>query len=256
VHPRGRSNAVGISGTIAADARAVTRTVAVDNPTTYFAAAVRAGLEANGIRVPGPGGAADDLTGYTPPAPRREVLVHHSAPLAVLADTLMKLSQNMYAETLLRTVSRTDSTPGTADAGRTVVRDTLSGWGVPASEMLIVDGSGLSRYNLTTADAMASVLAHVYAEPRLRDPYVASLPIAGRAGTLAARMKGTAAEGNAHAKTGSFTNARGIAGFVQSADGEPLAFAILANNYGVPGEVVDRVSDAIVVALAEFSRGT
>ena len=83
-----------------------------------------------------------------------------------------------------------------------------------------------------------------------------SLPIAGRAGTLSARMKGTPAEGNVHAKTGSFSNARAVAGFARTADGEPVAFSIIANNYGAPPETIDRVTDSIIVALAKFTRGT
>ena len=71
---------------------------------------------------------------------------------------------------------------------------------------------------------------------------------------MSERMKGTAAEGNVQAKTGSFTNARSVAGFMRTADGEPLAFAVLANNYGTPPEVVDRITDAIIVSLAEFRR--
>ena len=66
---------------------------------------------------------------------------------------------------------------------------------------------------------------------RLRGPFEASLPIAGRDGTLANRMKGTAAEGNARAKTGSMTSVRGTSGYVTTADGEPLVFSIIANNF-------------------------
>ena len=73
-------------------------------------------------------------------------------------------------------------------------------------------------------------------------------------GTLGNRMKGTAAQDNVRAKTGSFSNARSVAGFVRTADGEPLAFAVLANNYGGPAIEIDNATDAILVALAEFSR--
>jgi D-alanyl-D-alanine carboxypeptidase/D-alanyl-D-alanine-endopeptidase (penicillin-binding protein 4) len=67
-------------------------------------------------------------------------------------------------------------------------------------------------------------------------------------------MKGTAAEDNARAKTGSFSNARVVTGYVRTAESEPLAFAILANNYGAPAAVIDEATDAIIVALAQFSR--
>ena len=78
--------------------------------------------------------------------------------------------------------------------------------------------------------------------------------LAGRDGTLEGRMKGTPAENNARAKTGSMTNARAMAGYVSTADGEPVAFAIISNNFGVTPDQVDQTIDAIVVTLAEFSR--
>ena len=250
-----RSSAIGFTGTIALDAGRQVRTIAVQNPTQYFVSAVREALIANGIDVRGPAVDVDDLAESVSPAGAEAMLTHRSPALSSLADTLMKLSQNMYAETLLRTMGKQRSGVGTADAGRAVVRDVLASWGVRPSEVLMADGSGLSRYNLVTADAMVTVLAHVYDDVRLRQPYLDTLPIAGRAGTLSARMKGTAAEGNAHAKTGSFTNARAVAGFVRTADGEPLAFSIIANNYGAPPDTIDRVTDAVIVSLAEFRRG-
>jgi len=67
-------------------------------------------------------------------------------------------------------------------------------------------------------------------------------------------MKGTAAEGNARAKTGSMSNVRGLSGFVTTADGEPLVFAILANNFETTPDTINRTADAIVVRLAEFKR--
>jgi D-alanyl-D-alanine carboxypeptidase/D-alanyl-D-alanine-endopeptidase (penicillin-binding protein 4) len=83
---------------------------------------------------------------------------------------------------------------------------------------------------------------------------VHALPIAGVDGSLALRMRGTAASGRVRAKTGSLTGVRSLAGYVVSADGEPLVFAIIANNYeGASADVVATI-DAIVVRLAAFSR--
>ena len=93
---------------------------------------------------------------------------------------------------------------------------------------------------------------HIDRDDRLRGPFEASLPIAGIDGTLAARMKGTAAEGNARAKSGTLANVRSLAGYVTSADGEPLVFAIVANNFGTMPEVAIAAIDAIVVKLARI----
>jgi D-alanyl-D-alanine carboxypeptidase/D-alanyl-D-alanine-endopeptidase (penicillin-binding protein 4) len=125
---------------------------------------------------------------------------------------------------------------------------------VPASDLIQRDGSGLSRYDYITAEALVTVLAHVYHDDTLRAPFDASLPIAGRDGTLANRLKGTPAEGNVRAKTGSMSNVRALSGYVTGADGEALAFAILANNFDTTADIVNRATDRIVVRLAQFRR--
>jgi D-alanyl-D-alanine carboxypeptidase/D-alanyl-D-alanine-endopeptidase (penicillin-binding protein 4) len=134
------------------------------------------------------------------------------------------------------------------------VRSVLDGWGIGTGGLIQVDGSGLSRYNYVTPETLVAVLSHVDRDDRLRGPYEAALPIAGRDGTLEGRMKGTAAEGNARIKTGSMANVRAMAGYVQTADGEKLAFAILANNLDAPGGTVSAANDAIITRLATFRR--
>src|ERR1051325_10370336 len=138
-------------------------------------------------------------------------------------------------------------------AGRAAVRSVLQGWNIePAGGLIQTDGSGLSRYNYMTPELLVAVLSHVEREPRPHASFLATLPIAGRDGTLEARMKGTAAEGNARAKTGSLTNVRSMAGFVKDADGETLAFAIIANNYENSSALINAASDEIVVRLAGY----
>src|SRR5262249_12506513 len=128
------------------------------------------------------------------------------------------------------------------------------GGGVGGDAMIQRDGRGLPRYDYVTADALVGILTHVARDARLRGPFEASLPIAGRDGTLANRMKGTAAEGNARAKTGSMSNVRAVSGYVTTADGEPLVFSILANNFETPAATINDATDRIVVALASFKR--
>ena len=85
-------------------------------------------------------------------------------------------------------------------------------------------------------------------------PWMTALPIAGRDGSLAARMKGTAAENNVRAKTGTMSNVRSLAGYVRTRDGERLAFAIMVNNFEGTGAQAVTAMDAIAVRLAGFSR--
>jgi D-alanyl-D-alanine carboxypeptidase/D-alanyl-D-alanine-endopeptidase (penicillin-binding protein 4) len=257
------SSRLELRGSIPIGASPAARVVSVDNPTLFAVAALRDALIAGGIDIRGP---AEDVDGIVNPPKRRDgvaLVSYRSPPLSVLAVRLMKVSQNLYAETLLKTlglsqvsdVSDTCRCGGASAAGgRAVVQSTLQPWGVANESIIQRDGSGLSRYDYVTADALVTILLHVDRDDRLRGPFEASLPIAGRDGTIASRMKGTAAEGNARAKSGSMSNVRALSGYLTSAGGEPLVFSIIANNFETTADVINRATDAIVVRLAEFSR--
>jgi D-alanyl-D-alanine carboxypeptidase/D-alanyl-D-alanine-endopeptidase (penicillin-binding protein 4) len=131
-------------------------------------------------------------------------------------------------------------------------RDVLQSWGIDPGTVILADGSGLSRYNYITPETMVSVLTHVFRTDRLRTAYQATLPIAGRDGTLELRMKGTIAEGRAFVKTGSMNGVRSAAGYVQTADGQTLVFAIMANNFANSAAVINAATDEIIVRLASF----
>ena len=254
VRPVPHSSTIELDGAIAPASERILRNVSVPNSTTYFANAVRDGLIRNGIEITGAAIDIDDLE--SPPDRANATLSTEltSKGLSAIGATMMKMSQNLYAETLLKTIGAHASGVGSTAAGRAVLDSTLATWGVASGEVLDVDGSGLSRYNLVTPEAFATVLHHVYQDERLRDPFISTLPRAGVDGTLGDRMKGTPAADNVKAKTGSFSNARTVAGFVRTADGEPLEFVVMANNYGAPPKVIDDATDAILVALAKFSR--
>ncbi len=241
-----------LRGSIALGAAPSVLAVSVDNPTQFFVSALRAALIANGIDVRGPAVDIDDVRDA--PATRGEPLVaYQSAPLSALAVRLMKISQNQYAETFLKSVAGPGVVP-TAAAGRSAAQAIFERWGVAPGALIQRDGSGLTRYDFVTPEALVTILTHVDRDARLKDPFEASLPIAGRDGTLANRMKGTPAEGNARAKTGSMTAVRGTSGYVTSADGEPLVFSILVNGYDTPGATITAAEDAIIVRLATFTR--
>ena len=219
------------------------RNASVYNPTLYFVNALRDALIANGINVRGLAMDIDDVVDAPTGDAGVTLVSYRSPPLSILATTMMKLSQNLYAETLMQAIGGPDQ-----------ARSVLEGWGVAPENVLIADGSGLSRYNLITPEVLVAILSHVDGDARLRGPFEAALPVAGRDGTLEHRMRGTAAQGNVRAKTGSFSNARSLSGYVRSADGEPLVFAIIANNFGIPPAAIEQAIDAIAVLLAEFRR--
>ena len=242
-----------VRGSILLGTTTVVRNVAVHNPTIYFVTHLRETLMSSGIEVVGDPVDIDEIED-PPSRARGSVLLNHRSPtLAVLAVTMMKLSQNLYGETLLKAIG-TLKTIGSSESGRAGVMAVLQDWGIGASDVRVVDGSGLSPYDLATPGAFVALLTRVAGDARHRQSYQAALPVAGRDGTLAQRFKGTRAENNVRAKTGSLANARSISGYLQAADGEPLVFSILVNNFGTTQESVENTMDAIIVRLASFTR--
>ena len=117
----------------------------------------------------------------------------------------------------------------------------------------VLDGSGLSRRDVIAPETLVAVLRRMY-DPSDTSPWMTAMPIAGRDGTLSGRMKGTPAENNLRAKTGTMSNVRSLAGYVRTRDGERLAFAILVNNFEGSGAEAVTAMDTIAVRLADFSR--
>jgi D-alanyl-D-alanine carboxypeptidase/D-alanyl-D-alanine-endopeptidase (penicillin-binding protein 4) len=246
-----------VTGSLPAGSTAQTRSVAVVNPTVFFAQGLKDGLKARGIDVAGAAVDFDDIAAELVAAGPRErrVLASTASPsLFDIATVLMKVSQNLYAETLLKGLAAARGGLGTTAGGRRIVAQTLTGWGVPSDGYVMYDGSGLSRYNYVTAGSIVTILAHVYADSRLRNAFVATLPIAGKDGSISTRMRGTRAEGNAVAKTGSISNARSLSGFVRTRDGEMLVFSILSNDFVIPAATVNWIADLGVEILANFTR--
>ena len=124
--------------------------------------------------------------------------------------------------------------------------------GANEADLVLNDGSGLSRNDMITANATVHLLTfmskHRYF-PQFRD----ALPIAGVDGTLRTRMKGTPAEGNLRAKTGSLSSVASLSGYVTSAAGEHLVFSMMLNNYPDAGALRKQSIDAIAVLLASFA---
>jgi D-alanyl-D-alanine carboxypeptidase/D-alanyl-D-alanine-endopeptidase (penicillin-binding protein 4) len=240
-------------GAVPAGTPEFARTVSVDNPTEFFLTALHRTLAAHGITVTGPTLDIDALAVAPDLSNCRVLLSHRSAPLSALAAPMMKLSLNLYADTLLKSLGASGS-PGTFQAGRQAEREVLQSWGIAPDDVVVSDGSGLSRYNSVTADTLVSVLQHVAREARHAAPFEATLPVAGQDGTLGSRMKGTAADGRARAKTGSMTGVRALSGYVRTKDGERLAFSVVINGTNLPAERVDNAADRAVGRLADFSR--
>lgn len=310
-----------VSGIVPVGGKELTQSAAVDNPTIFFVNALRATLIRKGIEVTGPAVDIDDIadagaragTAREATTARRVLLTHQSPPLAEIGTTFMKVSQNLFGETLMTVVgeravnaaaaagSGTTTGAGAAaapaasapvattstaaastaaasaaaastaaaasandgawpvqhhhvEAARKVYEQMLGSWGIPRSEFVLVDGSGLSRYNFVTPHMLVRILRRMARDAALGPTFEATLPIGGKDGTLGPRMRGTKSENNVRAKTGSLANVRALSGYVRTADGERLVFSILANNFNAPTAAIDAITDQLLERLANFTR--
>ena len=217
------------------------------NPAKAYLDALHDALVRKSIRMDG--GVRDSI--LPTPFNMDTLFVLVSPPLREILPALMKPSQNQIAEILLRTIGLERGGLGTADSARKIVGQQLLAWGVQPDGFVIRDGSGLSDQDLLTPETIVRVLDRIQRDTAFA-AYYNSMPIAGVDGTIDTRMKGTPAEGNVHAKTGTLAKARSLSGYVTTADGERLIFSILANNATTPGLAVTRVADQIAASLAAY----
>jgi len=241
-----------VAGTIAAGAPPARLNVAVGNPTFWFASVLRNRLLQQGIEVIGEAWDIDDVNPPPDRAGATVLFIYRSHPLSEIVQPMLKDSINLYAEAVMRLNAAPGTLP-TNDAALDAFRKRLASWGVPMDGQQIIDGSGLSRRDVISAEALLAVLQRMH-DPAMQSPFVTALPIAGVDGSLANRMRDTAASGNVRAKTGTMSNIRSLAGYATTRNGERLAFVAMVNNFEGEGAAANQALDTIAIRLASFSR--
>src|SRR5690348_46042 len=238
--------------------------LAMPNPAEYTANVLKELLEARGVKITGearaqhappPAGGME----LDPPAPAAGTIAQagptvlaerDSQALIEIVRVINKVSQNLHAEILLRTVAKEKAGTGSLSAGLNYEKGFLSTAGVPDGDVEVDDGSGLSRENIVTPRAMVALLQYVRRQP-WGDAFFSTLPVAGIDGTLDNRMKGTSAVGRIEGKTGSVEHTQAISGFATTVRGEHVLFSIFDNHNGGKGSDATRILDAISVAMVE-----
>jgi serine-type D-Ala-D-Ala carboxypeptidase/endopeptidase (penicillin-binding protein 4) len=212
----------------------------VDNPAFAAARAFRRALIEAGVGVP-----SSATTGV---AAADAVLVgqRRSHELSGLVRRMNLVSDNFYAEMLLKQLGARMRGAGTTAAGARVAVNVLDGRGVPLDGVRIVDGSGLSRYDRLTARALAALLIAAWSDPEIKDVFVASLPVAGVSGTLEDRMTRWPAYGKVRAKTGTTSTSSSLSGYVRTR----YVFSILQNGYPVAWYYARKTQDRFATVLA------
>jgi PBP4 family serine-type D-alanyl-D-alanine carboxypeptidase len=215
----------------------------VKAPAVHAARLLGQVLAAKGVKVTGKPG-----TGRVP-ATARLLARQDSAPLGTLLKHMNKESDNFFAEMLLKGLGRDFYGEGSTAAGLQLSRAALASAGLEPGSYRLLDGSGLSYDDRLSAAGIVQLLGAMRQRADFKVFYD-SLAVAGRDGTLRDRLRNSLAAGNAHAKTGSLNIAACLAGYVRSANGHRVAFAILVNGDPADYEDATEAQDAIVAALA------
>lgn len=225
--------------------------VSVWEPTQLVGNLFEQALAQQGIQVMG-----RRVIGGASPVTARVLAEHQSAPLQELITPLLKLSNNNMSEVLLKAMGRKASNAGTAQAGVAAVADFMRRQGLDPSALSQVDGSGLSRRNLVSSQTLTDLLLATSKQPWFEAWYNA-LPIAGNAdrmtgGSLRYRLRGTAAENNLHAKTGSMAGVSSLSGYITDAEGRRLVFSMISNNYLSDAAPIRALENRVALALTQW----
>ncbi len=240
-----------VKGTMPAKGAPRKLVLAVQEPALHAAVVLKHLLEERGIRVDGVAWAR-----HTAPKASEDPTVlaeHVSVPLSDSIKLVNKISQNLHAEMLLRTVARQGGPWATPEDLMKAPQDFYASAGIAPDDVIQTDASGLSRHDLVTPRAIVALLAFAQKQPWF-ETYYGSLPVAGIDGTLEDRMKNTPAAGRIHAKTGSVEHVRTLSGFVETPGGRRLIFSFLSNNQGGRNhETSDALTGLCVAMLEEFN---
>ncbi|HEY0760881.1 MAG TPA: D-alanyl-D-alanine carboxypeptidase/D-alanyl-D-alanine-endopeptidase [Pyrinomonadaceae bacterium] len=261
-----------ITGTIPLEDRGYTGGIGISHPGMLFVYLLRTSLAQKGVVIKG-----KSRTIYEPAMPtlmtgiaiaesvatrpfRDEIATLQSPPFSVVAAQTLKPSQNLYTELILRTLGKVAPAPAmttvngqtSEELGIEAVKDFLKTAGIRPEALNLDDGSGLSRNDMITAEASVQLLTFM-SKHRHASVFRDALPIGGVDGTLRNRFKGTPAENNVRAKTGSLSSAASLGGYVRTAAGEKLAFSIMVNNYPRDVEPRSLCIDPIAILLASFA---
>jgi D-alanyl-D-alanine carboxypeptidase/D-alanyl-D-alanine-endopeptidase (penicillin-binding protein 4) len=224
--------------------------LATPHPTLYMLDYLGDVLQRDGIEVSGEARRAAANERPSGPTWSTEL---HSESLSTVVAKMLKPSDNQIAETVLRTIGREAGDGGSVESGLEVVQNTLAAWGIEPGAVSLADGSGLSRYNEVTPNAMVRLLRAMWRHPEFGD-FEAAMPVAGVDGTLKRRLLGTPGESNVKAKTGSLSSVRALSGYLRDGAGETLVFSLLLNGYDAPGDVAVALEDLLIEQLVLYRR--
>lgn len=243
-----------IRGQLAIDSKPEEVAVAIRDPANYFLQHFRLALAAEEITV-AQGVVALQAGIRNEP----ELASVESPPLSQLIADTNQPSNNLYSEVLLRSLGvirnddETQSLQNSAKQGLNAVKAILSQLGVDPDGYALADGSGLSRHNLVSPEAIVQTLKGI-AQSSQAEIYRASLPVAGVSGTLQNRFKHTPAQGIVQAKTGTLSGVTSLSGYVDVPNYQTVVFSIIVNQSDQSATPLRQAVDEMVLLLTRLRR--
>jgi D-alanyl-D-alanine carboxypeptidase/D-alanyl-D-alanine-endopeptidase (penicillin-binding protein 4) len=185
------------------------------------------------------------LRAPTPPAARL-LLTQESQSLAEIVRVTNKYSSNMMARSLVLAIAAEKSgTPATTAAGEAAIEDWLGSRGLKFPELVIGNGSGLSREARISGDSMARMLVGAW-RSRYAPEFLASLALGGLDGTLEKRFSRVSDPSRIRMKTGSLRDVSSIAGYVSSDSGKTYAVVVFVNHAGAQNGTGETIQTAVI----------
>lgn len=186
-----------------------------------------------------------------PQEQRKNIYTHLSPPLHEVITECNYASNNLYAETLVRTIGLEVKGKATAKAGLKAIGEWWESNTGEEGGVHLSDGSGISPVNVVTAGAMTRLLTAIHQDPVMASMYINTLPVGGEDGTLRKLFKNTPAEGRIKAKSGNIRRVKCYVGYAVKPDGKHLAFSVLVNQYEGKGREMTQALEKLMIALCK-----
>ena len=245
--PQGLLNLIIIRGEVPRRDTTIKVMLSLAHPELYTLTLLGERLQSHGVQFVG-------MSFDTIPAAARTI-ARYEHRLDSVVTYMDKESDNLSAECILKTLGvKNAGTPGKAATGVSLIMKFLSENGIDTTRIVIADGSGVSRYNLVSTALIIDLLTAIHKKGAHFATLYHSLPVAGIDGTLSRRMRGTPAQGNLRAKTGTLNGTSSLSGYVHTADGELLAFSILMQHFPNNTRTYRQVQDRIGILLSGLRR--
>lgn len=226
-----------LAGSIPANMEDFVLKAAVNDPPLLLAKIIDSMLDSAGIEVTGDPSTAR-LQSLQTGSELKMIDELDSPPLKEIIEVLNHESVNLFAEHLLKELGKVYKDHGSTAAGIEVLYKFLEDSGINPDGMFIEDGSGMSPMDAITSRDLADLLFFMRTRGKYFNEFYASLPDAGKEGTLKYYFKDAVFDSNLKAKSGSMTRVRSYAGYFKTVSGNDLVFSILINNYSGPSQKI------------------